>query len=273
MSRSNLDDNETFETTWTGAPTASLNDGLVIKVSDIADSPVYMVSNGTEYVPVNGQCTLSISGVGYGIMPSGTVATGSSGHFTSGTALPHTYSAGLWMYFAATAGITPALTAGFYWCVFSTTAICTIYTNGPSSAAYNFTVGAATVGSTAEVTARTVTIPAGLMGEMGQLETHINSSILNSGTSKTTRAKLGGSTCITHSPAAQASMSGKGVISNTTSGVQISPPTFAVTTSTTANTRTVVDTTAETTYSLTLQIGAATDYIINHSFRLDLYKV
>ena len=59
---------------------------------------VLMQSDGTAWKPANGQCTLDISGTGYGIMPSGTISTGASGHFVSGTAFPYTYSSGLWMY-------------------------------------------------------------------------------------------------------------------------------------------------------------------------------
>src|SRR5574343_945044 len=178
-------------------------------VTTINTVSALFVSNGSEWVPEGGQATLALSGIGYGIMPSGTMGTGASGHFVSGTALPHTYSAGLWMYFAATAAITPALTAGFSWCVFSNTTTFTIYTNGPGSAAIDFSVGGAVTGHTGEVTARSVTIPAGLMGAMGQLETTINNSHLNSATAKTTRSKLGGSTCTSQSPTTTASLMGK----------------------------------------------------------------
>lgn len=273
MTRSNLDDNETNVTVWGDVPDATLNNGATITVTDVAGSPIMMVSNGSEWVPVNGQCALAISGIGYGIMPSGTIATGASGHFTSGTTLPHTYSEGLWMYIVS-AGTTPALPAGFYWCVFSTTAICTIYTNGPGSAAYNFTVGGATIGvATAEVVTRTVPIPGGLMGENGQLEVTFLNSHLNSATAKTTRAKFGGGTVTSQAPTTTATLIGRATLANITNGVQMSPGNFVVGASASANFRSAVDTTVGQDYTLTLQMAAATDYIINHSFRLDLYKV
>ena len=252
---------------------AASNANKRIRVNDYG-YPITFVSNGNEYVPEGGQATLALSGIGYGIMPSGTLSAGSSGHFVSGTALPNTYSAGLWMYFAANVIVTPNISAGFYWCVFSNTTTCTIYTNGPGSAAINFSVGGATTGYTGgEVTAREVPILAGLMGENGQLETTINNSHLNSATAKTTRVKLGGTICSSGAPTTSASTFGKAVTTNTTSGVQLSSGTFLVSSNSTANVRTTIDTTAATTYSLTLQMAAATDYIINHSFRLDLFKV
>src|SRR5574343_621443 len=272
MTRRNLDCREDQVDTWDSLPSAATNSGRVISVTGIAAYPIKFVSNGTEWVPEGGQATLGLSGIGYGIMPSGTMGTGALDHFVSGTALPHTYSAGLWMYFAANVIVTPNLSAGFYWCVFSNTTTCTIYSNGPGSAAINFSVGGAVTGHTSEVTARSVTIPAGLMGENGQLETTINNSHLNSATAKTTRAKLGSSTCSLQAPTTTVGLFGKSVMANTTSAVQISPGNLVIGTSATANVRTTIDTTAATTYSLTLQMAAATDYIINHSFRLDLFK-
>ena len=273
MTRSNLDDNESNYTTLANAPDATLNENQVITITDF-DSPIMMISNGSEWVPVNGQCALAISGIGYGIMSSGTISAGASGHFVSGTAFPYTYSSGLWMYFAATAGTTPALTAGFYWCVFSNTTTCTIYTNGPGSAAYDFTVGAATTGSTSEITARSVTIPAGLMGESGQLVCDSLTFISGTSSLKSVRSRLGGSPICLGSTSTNTllSMIGKVITQNATASTQYSNPIFSGSTAASTLTRTTIDTSAATTYTLTLQMAAATDFIINHSFRLDLYK-
>jgi len=221
-----------------------------------------------------GSCrTLAVSGTGYGIMPSGTIGTEASGHFTSGTALPHTYSEGLWMYIVSPS-TTPALTAGFYWCVFSTTAICTIYQNGPGSAAYSFTVGAATTGNTSEITARSVTIPAGLMGGNGQLVCDSLTSISATSSGRSLRTRLGGSLTCTMGSAVgtTTSYSGRATTQNVTASLQYSNPVFTGSTSTVAVTRTTIDTSAATAYALTLQMATATDFIINHSFRLDLYE-
>lgn len=252
---------------------AASNANKRIRVNDYG-YPITFVSNGNEYVPEGGQATIALSGIGYGIMPSGTVSAGSSGHFVSGTAFPYTYGSGLWMYIVS-AGTTPALAAGFYWCVFSNTTTCTIYTNGPGSAAYNFTVGAATTGSTSEITARSVTIPAGLIGASGQLVCDSLASISGTSSQKSVRSRLGGSALFLGSTSTntQFSLFGKVITQNATASVQYSNPIFSASTSGSTLTRTTVNTTAETTYSFTLQMAAATDYIINHSFRLDLFKV
>ena len=236
--------------------------------------PIEFVSNGVMLIPAGGHCTLAESGIGMGIMPSGTISTGASGHFVSGTAFPYTYSSGQWMYIVSPS-TTPALTAGFYWCVFSNTTTCTIYTNGPGSAAYNFTVGAATTGSTSEVTARSVTIPAGLIGASGQLVCDSLASISGTSSQKSVRSRLGGSALFLGSTSTntQLSLFGKVITQNATASVQYSNPIFSASTSGSTLTRTTVDTTAEATYTLTLQMASATDFLINHSFRLDLFNL
>jgi len=232
---------------------------------------VLMQSDGTAWKPANGQCTLDISGTGYGIMPSGTISTGASGHFVSGTALPHTYSEGLWMYIVS-AGTTPALTAGFYWCVFSNTTTCTIYTNGPGSAAYNFTVGAATTGSTSEITMRTVSLPGGLMGNYGQLVWDMSYSQLGS-TTRTMKLKLGGLTCLSYGNSSGTiyNITNNGTISNSGSGVQYSKSGIGAILPT-AVIRTTADTTANLDFVMTMQLGAATETMISHHLLLNLYK-
>lgn len=235
--------------------------------------PIEFVSNGVVLVPVGGQATLALSGIGYGIMPSGTVSTGSSGHFVSGTALPHTYSEGLWMYFAATAGITPALTAGFYWCVFSNTTTCTIYTAGAGSAAYNFTVGSTTTGATTEITFNSVSCPANLPGTNGQFLWDTTYSQIGNTNTKTMRIKINTSNVLSYSNATAASLalSNNGVIVCSGTSAQYSKTGLGAIL-TQAITRAAENTTAAFTVSQTFQMAVATDYIICHNWRLDLYK-
>lgn len=71
---------------------------------------------------------------------AGTIATGASGHLTLTTPQDLIYSLGRWMWIPATA-TTPALPEKLYWVVMSSTTVGTIYTNGPGSAAYNFSAG------------------------------------------------------------------------------------------------------------------------------------
>jgi hypothetical protein len=234
---------------------------------------VLMQSDGTAWKPANGQCTLDISGTGYGIMPSGTISTGASGHFVSGTALPHTYSEGLWMYIVSPS-TTPALTAGFYWCVFSTTAICTIYQNGPGSAAYDFSVGGATTGSTAEITFSNADLPGGILGESGQLLWDMTYSQSGSANVKTTRVKINTSNVVVYQNTnpGQVAISNNGTITSSGKNAQYGKSIIGAILTSAIN-RTAEDTSVDFTVSHTYQMASATDYIIRHSWRLDLYKV
>jgi len=55
-----------------------------------------------------------------GIAPSGTINTGSSGNITLGSALNRAFTEGIWLYLP-TIATTPAITAGMYWVVMSST--------------------------------------------------------------------------------------------------------------------------------------------------------
>jgi hypothetical protein len=67
---------------------------------------------------------LAQSGVPVGIANNGTVAT--NGQITLGTALPRTYSDGIWLYLPA--GAVSGGAAGLYWCVMSSPTVGQVYT-------------------------------------------------------------------------------------------------------------------------------------------------
>lgn len=130
-------------------------DGSVSQNNCGTITPSLLGTGGTAACGADQSCPLTIGAMPDSIpyanlAPSGTIATGASGHLTlsadfgapgsGGTTLPFTQ--GVWLWFGAVA-TTPALTAKLYWCVFSTLRIATIYSNGPGSAALNFSVGAA----------------------------------------------------------------------------------------------------------------------------------
>lgn len=95
-----------------------------------------------------------------GIAPTGTIGTGSSGNITLGSALHRIFTEGIWLYLP-TIATTPAITAGMYWVVMSSTTVGTVYASGAGSSAIDFTVGSAYTGVTATAVALgTVTIPA-----------------------------------------------------------------------------------------------------------------
>jgi hypothetical protein len=121
---------------------------------------------------------LAQSGVPVGLMPNGTVAT--NGQITLGTALPRTYSNGIWLYLPA--GAVSGGAAGLYWCVMSSTTVGQVYTKFADTS-QNFVPSIPTgtlvnaVGSNAAYTQTInvsivlckITIPAGSLGANGQL--------------------------------------------------------------------------------------------------------
>lgn len=123
--------------------------------------------------------------------PSGTINTGTSGQYVSGVSLPRTYSGGAWVHFRQ-AGSTPNLD-GLYFCVFSNATTCTIYSNGPGSAALNITAGGAYTGDAtgAYRAAVTWTIPAGLLSTFGGVDCFGVWSGSNSGSNKGWTLTLG----------------------------------------------------------------------------------
>jgi len=99
--------------------------------------------------------------------PSGTISTGSSGNITFGTAAPRAYTEGLWIYLP-TIATTPAITAGWYWCVMSTTTLGTLsLTQG--GAAINFSAGAGYTGVTTQVNHTGFTVLGAVLGTKRRL--------------------------------------------------------------------------------------------------------
>ena len=220
-----------------------------------------LFSDGTSWLPVSGLAVIDVDGTSYGIAPSGTIGTGSSGHWTCGTAAPRAFTEGLWLYFAATA-TTPALAAGTYWVVMSSTTVGTIYTAGPGSAAFNFTGGASNTGSTAEWTAKTVTIPAGCLGSTGQLECVGFSVSTNNANGKVVRGKLAGSLLLASSPTTSVTCSLHGVIANKTANSQVGQNPWQTGTSGVAVTTASVNTYAAVALTYTLQLTNAADWLV-----------
>lgn len=125
-------------------------------------------------------------GVPSGVAPSGTM--GNNGALTLGTALPTTYSSGIWLHFPAGA-ISAGSAAGLYWCVMSSATAGTVYnvTLGaaipyvPSNPAAFVTTGpGAFVGTTSEITLASLTFPGGSLGNNGALIQYVDWSNSNS---------------------------------------------------------------------------------------------
>jgi hypothetical protein len=144
---------------------------------------------------------LAQSAVPVCLAPNGTVAT--DGVVTLGTALPTTYSGGIWLRLPA--GAVSGGEAGLYWAVMSSTTQGQVYTNfaDPATQFIPFipsgTLVAAT-GSNAAYTQTTgavislvnVTVPGGAMGPTGQLESRPIWTYPNNANNKVIQHSLGG---------------------------------------------------------------------------------
>lgn len=254
--------------TWAAKPSAANNSGKVIRVSDIGPDGSFWTSNGTRWVALNGHALLAHDAVARGIAPSGTIGTGTSGQLTLGTALARTYSEGLWLYLPAIA-TTPAITAGLYYCVMSSTTVGTIYSNGPGSAALNITAGTTYTGSTSEQTLYSLTLPANAMGVSGSLELKSIWSQNNNANAKSASSRLGGTLIMSQNVASTASLQSYIILRNrNAANVQTAyaSSNSAFATATTANNAYTIDTSVDSTFLIAGLLTTATDYLIMEGF-------
>jgi hypothetical protein len=142
---------------------------------------------------------LAQSAVPVCLAPNGTVAT--NGTVTLGTALPTTYSGGIWLRLPA--GAVSGGSAGLYYTVMSSTTVGQVYTEfvdpaNPFTPYIPSTLVAATGSNVAytqttatEITLVNVTLPGGAMGANGSVRSDIYIEYNNSAGNKTFLAKLG----------------------------------------------------------------------------------
>ena len=164
--------------------------GAMFYVTDVGGDGSMWTNSAGSIVPV-APITLYTSIDSYGRAPTGTINTGSSGNITFGTAANRTYTEGLYVYLPSIA-TTPAITAGFYWCVMSSTTVGTLYAS-KDGAAINFTVGASYTGVTTAVDLPLQTLKGGVMGSYRRLSVTGILSLTNNANAKQTRIKFGGS--------------------------------------------------------------------------------
>lgn len=175
---------------WTSLPAAaSGNNGDVYFVTDVGTNGSYWQSNGSNWFPTS-PVTLYTSTDSYARAPSGTINTGSSGNITFGTAANRAYTEGLYVYLPSIA-TTPAITAGFYWCVMSSTTTGTLYAS-KGGAAINFTVGASYTGVTTAIDVPQQPLKGGVMGSYRRINITGSVSATNNANAKTTAFRFGG---------------------------------------------------------------------------------
>lgn len=218
-------------------------------------------------------CQFSIPCV---IANSGTVAT--NGTVTLGTALPLTYSDGVWLYLPA--GAVVGGSAGWYYAVMSSTTVGQVYTNYIATmqsphipALLSAAVGSnsAYTGVTTQVTMGSVQIPANTLGAQGSVRYKATLSYNNSAGAKTARVDFGGSTVLSVAPTTTVSISVDKTVHNRTTAKQIIQAAADVqAASATAVTTLAVDTTADVTVGITGQLATATDHLILEALRIEI---
>lgn len=208
---------DTYANIVAGYPAASYS-GCRARVTDVGYNGSDWICNGSEWSPV-APITLHTSIDSYARAPSGTISTGSSGNITFGTAANRAYTEGLWVYLPSIA-TTPAITAGYYWCVMSSTTVGTL-SSTKGGAAINFTVGASYTGVTTQLDTPSVTILGGIMGSYRRLHISGEISFTNNGNSKSTYIAWGGTGYAGNSMQSIAATTMGGSIRNKSAALQV----------------------------------------------------
>jgi len=215
---------------------------------------------------------------------TGTIAT--SGTVTLGTALPTTYAAAF-VYFPASA-VSGDSTGGLYYVVFSSTTVGVVYAgkygvaNGVGSVAFTPVIPSGTLtavtgsnssftGSTTETTLINVSLPAGSLGNNGQVVVTSNWACNNSAGAKTGTVYLGG-TAVGTASSYTTSTGGSSMNSIRNRGAlnaQISQIIGGVSTS--SSVYTAIDTSVSKAITITGDTATATDHIILEGFTIKMY--
>lgn len=222
---------------------------------------------------------LAQSAVPVCLAPNGTVAT--NGLITLGTALPTTYSAGIWLRLPA--GAVVGGSAGLYWAVMTSTTQGQVYTNFAdpasefipsipsgdlvaaigSNAAYMQTTGA-------DITLVNVTVPSGAMGAMGKLRYTGLPGWLNSAGTKTFKLYHGGVSLVSLVRTTSTNDQHFFELFNRGAGRQVHSNSIAPGSATSLSYRSV-DTSVDQSFSFTGQLTAATDFILVEAATIEVF--
>ena len=226
---------------------------------------------------------LSESGIPVMVANSGTIAT--NGTVTLGTALPTTYAAAF-CYFPASA-VSGDSTGGIYYVVFSSTTVGVVYAgkygvaNGVGSVAFTPVIPSGTLvavtgsnsaytGSTTETTLINVTLPAGDLGNNGQIVVTSNWATNNSAGAKTGTVYLGG-TAVGTASSYTTSTGGSSMNSIRNRGVlNVQTSQLIGGAATGASVYTAIDTSTDKAITITGDLDTATDNVILEGFTITL---
>jgi len=226
---------------------------------------------------------LSASGIPVIVANTGTIAT--SGTVTLGTALPTTY-ANAFVYFPASA-VSGDATGGLYYVVFSSTTVGVVYAgkygvaNGVGAVAFTPVVPSGTLtavtgsnssftGSTTETTLINVTLPAGDIGNNGQIVVTANWACNNSAGAKVGTVYLGG-TAVGSASSYTTSTGGSLMNSIRNRGILNAQSSQLIGGAATgASVYTSIDTATDKAITITGDTATATDHIILEGFNITL---
>ena len=252
-------------------------------VSDVATGDitgVLGVQGQVQYFPR----TLSESGIPVIVANSGTIAT--SGTVTLGTALPTTYAAAF-VYFPASA-VSGDSTGGIYYVVFSSTTVGVVYAgkygvaNGVGSVAFTPVIPSGTLtavtgsnsaftGSTTETTLVNVTVPAGSLGNNGQIVVTSNWACNNSAGAKAGVVYLGG-TAVGTASSYTTSTGGSSMNSIRNRGVlNVQTSQLVGGAAASASVYTAIDTSIDKAITITGDTATATDHIVLEGFTVMMW--
>lgn len=240
--------------------------------------PSDIFQNGQWYnragQPIGGLLTFG-SSTPTGLAPSGTI--GANGALTLGTALPKTYSPGLYLYFPAGAAFSGS-PAGSYWCVMSSTTVGTVFNNlqgalplAPSTLVPIVDAGpGAYVGAGAGLrTVGSITIPGGSMGPAGHIIVNNEFAWGSSATNKVCFLLFGGSTLLTNVrtvTGSHDSFTSRVRNTGTENRNSFYGVSEAATASSTIEQSFTIDTSQDQLLTIQLQAAAVTDVIVLQSF-------
>ena len=256
------------------------NTAFATDVNTGAVTGVIDVNASTQYFPR----TLGESGIPVMVANSGTIAT--NGTVTLGTALPTTYAAAF-CYFPASA-VSGDATGGIYYVVFSSTTVGVVYAgkygvaNGVGSVAFTPVIPSGTLvavtgsnsgytGSTTETNLVNVTLPAGAMGNNGQIVITSNWATNNSAGTKTGKNYLS-TTVIGTNSSYTTSTGGSSMNSIRNRGVlNVQSTQLIGGASASGHVYTAVDTSASVPIVISGTIATATDNVILEGFTVQLF--
>jgi hypothetical protein len=257
---------------YASLPSAALYPaGTLARVTNVGVNGSVWVSNGSEWTPES-PITIYTSTDSYARAPTGTIGTGASGNITFGTAANRAYTEGLYVYLPNIA-TTPAITAGYYWCVMSSTTVGTLY-ESKGGAAINFSAGAAYTGVTTQIDSPPETLIGGVLGNYRRLSITGIISTTNDANSKSAGINFAGTIRSNNTFTNNLTWPFLCNIFSKSSSVQIFTPSMAsgggAGASTTAYA--TVDMTVNQTFSVALATGStATDWFVVDSWQAVLF--